>query len=343
MKPAPADRIACTDASARHVAAARARGDAMVLAQALLAHADVLAKAVRLDEALQAVDEAAVLQHAHGAVADEQRSLLIAAEMSRLLRRHDAARAYAWRVLACADEAAAAQAEALLGGIALDEGDAAGAEVAFTQALRRQPAAAAPSWWRGRAKARAARGHFNEAALDLETATQCCVNIGDSAAALLASVEAATAWQQARQGERAVALIDSTITSACAAGDHTALGMLALLQATRALEIADAGAARMHLLAARQHALEARAPDTYIASVVALSRLDDRAGDRVQAYTALATGWATVADLLGASLARQAFEPLLKALRERWGALAFDATRAAYEQNRKVDDTSGTF
>jgi len=323
------------DASSQRVAAARAQGDSAALAQALLQHANALAQLMRLEEAVQAVDEAVALHRARGAADDERRCLLVGAEMLRLLGRTAAARERATRALSGASPADTAQAQALLGGIALAEGDAAAAEAAFDRALQLQPDGAAPAWWRGRAQARATLGRFADAAQDMQAAQRRCVEVGDRAAARRAAIEAATAWHSARRFDRAAHLIDDTLADAQADADHAALGALHVLRATQSLEHGDASAARTQLLAAREQALLARAPDVYISAAVALSRLADHAGDRLQAYAALATGWATVSDLLGALLAGQTFKPLLKALRERWGAADFDAARAAYEAERR--------
>lgn len=327
-------------ASTERVAHARAAGDAAPLAHALLEHADALARAARLAEALQAIDEAAELQHRRGAAADERRCLLLAAETARLLGRPAATRAYAQRALAGADAAGVAQVQALLAGAALAEGDAASADALFGQALGALPDATAPAWWRGRALARAALGRFDDAAQDLEAAARRCTALGDLFAAHQAAIEAATAWQRASHPDRAAALIEQTLATARAAGDRAALGSLELLRATLSLESGDAAAAREQLLGAREHALAARAPDTYIAAVSGLSRIAEQAGERLDAYAMLATGWATVSDVLGPRLAREAFAPQLKVLRERWGTVAFDAVRATYETERRAATSS---
>ena len=88
--------------------------------------------------------------------------------------------------------------------------------------------------------------------------------------------------------------------------------------------------------AARALALAARAPDTYIGAAVALARLAEQAGDDTAAYGTLVTGWATVSDLLGAELARAAFEPLMREQRLRWGAERFDSARAEHEARRRA-------
>ena len=44
-----------------------------------------------------------------------------------------------------------------------------------------------------------------------------------------------------------------------------------------------------------------------------------------------------MSDLLGAELARAAFEPVLREMRLRWGAGRFDAARGAYESGRRTE------
>ena len=59
----------------------------------------------------------------------------------------------------------------------------------------------------------------------------------------------------------------------------------------------------------------------------------------MSAYEALAVGWVTLGDPLGRDVARAAFEPRLRAMRERWGAAAFDQIKAAYEARRRQAET----
>ena len=315
---------------------ARAQADAALLADALLRHANALAAAGQLASASAALDEALQLQRGRDARDDVLRCLLLSAELLRLQNRRAEAgervrEGLAMTVPGTPDRA---QAQAIAGEIALSDGDAAGAEHAFDEALAIAGHAAA--WWHSRARARAALGRFEEAATDLETAGDRCAALNDGAGARRAAIEAATAWHRARRFDRATALIASASAQAGAAHDEAALGALELLNATAALERRDADAARAHARAARTHALAARAPDTYIGATVALARLAEHAGDDGDAYGTLAAGWATVGDLLGAELARAAFEPLLREQRLRWGAGRFDAARAAYEAMRRT-------
>ncbi len=326
------------------VAAARAAGDAQVLADQLLRHADSLLHAGRWVEASSAVDQATGLQHARGATLEEARCLRLGATLQRLQGRLDLARNHAQAALqlarSCAADPAAAMdmdvraAHAELGEIALARSEPVAALQAFTLAVA-EHADAPAAWLRGRAKAHALAGDFAQAAKDLELAARKLASLADTVNALRTTVQAASAWQQARHFDRAQQLVDAARPRALAAGDEESLAGLALLSATHALEQRNLPVARALAITARQHALASRAATPYIGAAVALSRIDEQAGDLVNAYAALATGWATIGDLLGADLARAAFEPLLRGLQARCGPTAFWQARGAYEQQRK--------
>ena len=73
----------------------------------------------------------------------------------------------------------------------------------------------------------------------------------------------------------------------------------------------DIAVARTHATAAHDAALAAVAPVPYFAASVELAEALDAAGLRVDAYTALATAWGTLSDLLGSEVARSWVEPCL--------------------------------
>ena len=323
-------------ATADQLAQARRQPDAARLADALLRHANALAAQGQLAQASTALDEALQVQRQRDARDDVLRCLLLSAELLRLQGRRAEARARADEGLALTLEGSRdhAQAQAVIGEIALSGGDAAAAEESLSAALAIAPDA--PAWWRSRARARAALGRFEASASDLETAHGRCLALGDGATARRVAIEAATAWHHAGRRDRAATLVATTLAEARAASDESALGALELLNATAALERRDADAARTHAQAARAHALASRAPDTYIGASVALATLAEHDGDDTEAYGALAAGWATLSDLLGPGLARATFEPPLRALRLRWGAERFDAARAEYETMRRA-------
>ena len=330
------DLQAAVDASAHAVQVARSGADPSGLAHTLMRHANTLVRAGRLADAYAAVDEAGALQQVCGAVLEQSRCLRLGATLLRLQGRLGEARTRADEALALTAGDASGQGAtyAELGDIALAQAEPRAAVDAFDAAIATS-AHALPDWRRGRARALALAGDFAGAAQELERAAGQLRATGAEATALRMEVEAATAWQQTRRFDRARAIVDAALVRARASGDTEVLAALALLAATDALVRGDPAAARGHATAARDHALTSRAPTAYIGAAVALSRIDEYAGDLTAAYGALASGWATLGDLLGADLARQAFEPLLRGLRQRIGPAEFDAARAEYETARR--------
>ena len=122
--------------------------------------------------------------------------------------------------------------------------------------------------------------------------------------------------------------------------DPGALTQLAFLDAARQLEARQAAGALEALRRARVLALEAVLPVEYLAAAVGIAQVADSIGDRATAYASLATGWATVGDLLGPDVAEASFAPQLRSLRARWGDDRFAAVRAAYEAERAARHTA---
>ncbi|GAA2834570.1 hypothetical protein GCM10010441_68870 [Kitasatospora paracochleata] len=142
--------------------------------------------------------------------------------------------------------------------------------------------------------------------------------------------------QATGQGDAAQRLSAEAEILAAAARNHAVSAELALLAAGRAIEERDLEAAVAHAERSRVESLAGRSVGGYTAAVIALAELADARGDLKGSYGVLATGWVTTADLVGADLARTAFEPLLLAMRRRWGGARFDAARAAYETERRA-------
>jgi tetratricopeptide (TPR) repeat protein len=111
---------------------------------------------------------------------------------------------------------------------------------------------------------------------------------------------------------------------------------ITLVRARLARHAGDDKQARQLAEAARQQAREAVAPVPYFAASVLLADLYDAAGDRLGAYTILATAWATLGDLLGGPVARTWIEPCLAAMRLRWGEVGFATTKAAHDARRRA-------
>jgi hypothetical protein len=110
---------------------------------------------------------------------------------------------------------------------------------------------------------------------------------------------------------------------------------LAFLAAARALDERDLPRALAEIRSARRHALDGGAVLPYIAAAVAESAVAELIGDDVAAYGSLATGYATVGDVVGKRLSASTFEGPLVRLRERWGRDRFDRAKRAYEDGRR--------
>ena len=180
-----------------------------------------------------------------------------------------------------------------------------------------------------------ALGRRRDAAADLAEAAAVLTDLGQHGEARRALVERATAMhedggadvEQARAEARAA--VD-------AAGDRALAGELDMLAGAVAVGAGRLDEAEGFSRSARDHALAAVAPTTYVGASVALSELADIRGDRVAAYEALAVGCATMGDLIGRDGADAVYEPRFEGLREQWGVADFDQTRAAYEDRRRA-------
>jgi hypothetical protein len=86
---------------------------------------------------------------------------------------------------------------------------------------------------------------------------------------------------------------------------------------------------------ARQHALDGVAPLAYVAAAIAESSLAEHAGDDESAYGSLATGYATLGDLVGKQVSASTVEGPLLELRRRWGPDRGAAAKAASEATRR--------
>src|SRR5438874_759265 len=175
------------------------------------------------------------------------------------------------------------------------------------------------------ARARLAAGDLAGAAELLRAAAGAWHEIGDAAEEARCLRLAAALARHAGHRDEAVTLAGRAVDAAPGAATYREAGAAALADRK------DPVAARMHAERARTEALAGRSATGYLAAAVALAALADAVGDRAGAYAALAVGWATLRDLVGADGARAAFQPHLLALRERWGTAAFAGVKAAYE------------
>ena len=318
-------------------------GDLDVRAEALARHANALVQAGRLADARAELDEAAAIHRQRGRVYDEARCTHLAATLSRLSGDVAGSRRRAERALqlTASNTLIAVSALTELGEDALAERkaeEAAGhyaAALAAAQSAGLVPAALA-ALHRRHAAALVAAGRFADAVRDLAESRELFRRAGDATSATRVLVEQATAVQQSGDLAEAERVSAEARRAAEESADHFALADLDLLQSARALAHQDGKTALAAARSARQHALQAVAPVLYVSATLAIAQLSEATGDRLGAYDALATGWATLGDLLGQDLARTTFEPKVRELRDRWGVAEFDAIKAAYEARQRA-------
>jgi hypothetical protein len=134
----------------------------------------------------------------------------------------------------------------------------------------------------------------------------------------------------------AEAIHAAAVAAARTTGAPGLLAGLELAAASRAIDAGDLTTALSRLRAARVQAREAVAPLAYVAAAVAESAVAERLGDDEAAYAPLATGYATLGDLLGRQVSAATFTPHLVGLRDRLGADRFAAAKSAYEARRRA-------
>jgi tetratricopeptide (TPR) repeat protein len=320
---------------------ARRTGDREATVRALVAHADWSIQRGRLEAACSDLDEAAGLNREAGRAQEEARCMHLAATVCRIAGRLDEAEHRARRAasLAAAETPERVAARTELGEIAMTRRSGPAAAAAFAEALQEGSAltpASRGALLRRRAEALMLAGDALGAAEELRRAGTVLAEADEAPAARRAGVEEAAAWHAAGQAERAQRACEETRPLAEAAGDAHVLADLELMAATLALGRNDPETAYLAAWRGREHALQAVAPASYIAAALAISSIAERLGERVAAYEALAVGWATLGDLLGADAARATFAPRLVALRDRWGSAEFENAKAAYEAARRA-------
>lgn len=331
------------DQTAQALAEARARGEGPAIAEALVAHAERLTAEGRFVDAIAALDEAAVLHgdgelaatctHWAATLARAAGDLAGADERARRARRLAAPGSDA--ALAAATELAEVElrrghpsqaAEWLTTGIEETEGLAPGARGTLL---------------RKRAAARAGFGRLAEAADDAAAAARLLDEAGAPLDALAAGLEEVSARWQANQRLHARTRLGELRSTAEQAGASGILADAAVLDAAMALDEGDPDRALDAARRARDLALDAVAPLTYLSAAVTISELADQRGDRVGAYRSLATAWATLGDLMGRDAAAQAVTPRLEALRDRWGPATFAEVKAEHDEQRRRERAAG--
>ena len=320
--------------------------DPAQLAEALKLHANELILRGRLVDARVELDEAAAIHHTRSQPYDEARCSQMSAALYRMGGKLAEAKQRARRALDLAEAKGpvAVSAWTELGEIAMAEGRAAEAVTAFNAAIdagMATPAAnnfgpAHAALLRKRAIVRANMSAFDNALDDLRAAHDLLVESGDGAAATRTLIEQATALHYAGRSEESAQMIQQVIRLAEQTEDLSALSDIWMLVAAQAFERGDGAAAMSAAYTARDAALRAVVPQSDFGAAVAISRAANAMGNRPEAYTALATAWATLGDVLGKEAAQAWVEPVLSALRKEWGDDVFAAIRAQHDAQRRA-------
>ncbi len=323
--------------------AARTSGNRDQLAEVLIEHAAVLVGEAKLADALAALDEAGAIHSGAERRHEQARCLHLSATVCRLLADFDQAVDRARRAEGLATAATPAMVAAIMeqGEVASLRGQHGVAADHYARALGEgRGAGLLPDFearlMRKQGKMLAAAGRFAEAAAAIGLARDLHHGAGTHDEARRAVVELAVVHEQAGKFERVDALIALSRAEALATGDHHVAADIELVAAGRAAASRDFAAALVCARRARQHALDAIAPLSYVSAVVSIADVADALGDRDAAYEALASGWVTAGDVLGEVAAKQLFEPRLQALRDTWGEPAFLLVRDAYNDRRRA-------
>jgi tetratricopeptide (TPR) repeat protein len=293
----------------------------------------------RLLEAADAYRQAADLHRKGRRAPDEARTLLLLAQCRRLAGDVEGAAGAANRArrVGSDDTSLSVAAAAEMAEIELARGNPSAAVARLDEALEQlgdEGGRTSAALHRRRAMVRTVMGDPTGADRDFVAAARQFAAAGEDKAARTVQVERATALHSSQDATWTTALAEARAVAEDAS-DRALSGELDLLEVAGALDRGDVERAGECATSARDHALAVRSPMIYIGATSALATLADRRGDRVDAYRVLATGWATLGDLLGDEQAAQVFRPRLQELETSWGAEEFAAIRAEYEDTRR--------
>ncbi|GLQ89928.1 tetratricopeptide repeat protein [Dyella flagellata] len=312
------------------------------LAVALTEHADQLSRQGQLSEARTLLDEAAALHRQLRHAYDEVRCLHLAATLSRFVGDLDGSRERATRAL---QQAQAHTPEAASSAAELAEswntcGDAEQSARYWLIAIEHAEAAGAlpgplAGMYRRCAMSLAGSAQWHAAMDALAKARALYLGQDDKANALRTLIETTTAWVAQDKLGDAYHHWDQSWSEAQAISDLPAQADLLLIQASLHLKSGEHEAARKTTAKARQAALDANMPVNYVTTSLMLAELAEHAQDLEASYAALATGWATLGNLLGREVAAESFRPHLQALRERLGEARFAEVKHRYEAKRR--------
>lgn len=299
----------------------------------LVRRATALAARGRLADAGRLYDQAATLHRRARRGFDEATCLTLVAQCRRLTGDLPGATRALDRAAALGTARTAIDAERAE--CAISAGDLETASNALTDALASAAPAAAPELLRRRATTFAGLGKAAHARRDFADAADSFAAAGEDAKVRRVLVEWATAMHTLGDTEELAAALARA--RAAVSGDPALSGELDLLEAAEAVRGEHWERAEELTLSARERALASRSPTLYCGASISLAELAGLRGDRLAAYRALATGWATLGDLLGSEAAATVFRPKLEALQRTWGTEAFATVRREHEHLRRTE------
>ena len=308
-------------------------------ALALMRRARELIPRGEWEGASAALEQAAALHEAAGRVYDRARCLQLAATLRRSAGDAENARLLADRAAAVAPED-----PQLAVSIATEQAEAAFAESRYRDAVSAWSRAieqareaglkadGLSALLRRRAAALVSAGEVEPASRDYDEAFRLLEASQGRETAGFVRTEQADLLFQYGHADRAAQVLDALDAGS---GPHllaeTLVMRARLAHAAGRIDDAIECASR-----AREAALKAVAPVSYFAAGVELAEAYEARLDRINAYGALATAWATLNDLLGEGVARSWVEPVLICYQIQWGEQAFLDAKRDYEARRRA-------
>ncbi len=334
-------------AADRLLLTARTEGTPDTLAKMLVTHANALLETGNIAQARLELDEAAELYRQQGLTYDEARCTHFAATLYRFSGELEEAKKRAQQALRLADEIfktpnpIAVSAATELGEIALAQQNGLAAVQSYNQALAigaeaGLTATASAALLRKRAIAQIMCKRYQDAVTDLDKAHSLLLLDQNSAEALRTLVEKAAALLQGGYMADAEKVISDTFETAKTLQNHHIQADLLLLQTTQAIELKDLKTALAKAKEARDQALQAGAPLSYISATAAIADLAEAHGDHLTAYKELVVGWSTIAEIMGSDIAKTTFEPKLLELHRKWGGEMFTQIKSSYEAKARL-------
>lgn len=327
----------------QQIAAAKAQQDWPLLADRLVFYANELTQAGQFTQAAQALDEATDVHLRFQKTPEAARCRHSAATLYRLAQDLPTAqqRATAAAQLAPSNTPIAVSAAAELGEIAFAQQQFDAAASHYEQAITHgKQAGLNPDMqaelYRKQARAWLSCDRLDQAFTSL-TQALALTQRDYPHLAIRIQIEQATLLQQANRFDEATPIIQAAFAQAQAQAqrDNLALADIALMQTSEQIVHDHWAEARTFALSAREFALQGNAAVQYISAAMALAEIAHRQTDYLSAYEALATGWVTLADLMGDEAAQTAFKPKLLEMRDRWGSQTFAQIKDQYEASRR--------